>query len=331
MKLSLFVTLATLAVAPAAAGPTKGRELKGGPGGDWKRGGGGGGGGDWKGQNSKGQDTKGRNNKNTPSPSPYKSKGRDQPGSSSCAYSPNYACYKSGWASCCGSPGGCPSDPPCDVNNKKTTPSPTPYKSRKSTPIPTDSNTNVCILDGSPRSDRGGQGYRFNLVKSNARCTDEDGQHYEYGQIDDIDDFGKCADACVQDVNSDLLVSFRGIDFDCERSTCHCLFDEGTSISQKFESTSRDGYLTGYGSIVGARSTRSSIQIYCGKLVEAEFMGADEFLNADVTELWDTAADEVEFNDEDEDAETEDEDSKISWDDVKNNSTHIFEVFLIMS
>ena len=53
---------------------------------------------------------------------------------------------------------------------------------------------------------------RFNLVGANARCTDEDGQYYEYGQIDDIEDFGQCADACVEDVLDDVC-NLQGVEF----------------------------------------------------------------------------------------------------------------------
>ena len=159
---------------------------------------------------------------------------------------------------------------------------------------------------------------RFNLVGANARCTDEDGQYYEYGQIDDIEDFGQCADACVEDVDSDLLDTFRGIDFDCGSNTCNCLYDQGTldrRNSADFDRTSRYGQ--GYGSITGAN--RGSRGMYCGKLVGADVMGANEFLNADVTELWDSTADEDEVNED----FIDEEDSKINWDDVKNKTKDI--------
>ena len=159
---------------------------------------------------------------------------------------------------------------------------------------------------------------RFNLVGANARCTDEDGQYYEYGQIDDIEDFGQCADACVEDVDPSLLDTFRGIDFDCGSNTCNCLYDQGTldrRNSADFDRTSR--YEQGYGSITGAN--RGSRGMYCGKLVGAEAMGANEFLNADVTELWDSTADE----DEDNEDFIDEVDSKINWDDVKNKTKDI--------
>ena len=65
--------------------------------------------------------------------------------------------------------------------------------------------------------------------------------------------------------------SFRGIDFDCRYSECRCLFDQGTLDSRNsgdFDRTERNQ--NGYGSIDGARSTKRSSDIYCGKRVGAE-------------------------------------------------------------
>ena len=161
MKLSLFMTLATLVVAPASARPMKGRQLKG-PGEPTT----------YSSQDqapSKGQTSKSRSNnpskaKGQDTPSPTPSKSRNQlPGSSSCTYSPDYSCYVNGWASCCGTPEGCPPNPPCDVGpSPKSTPSPTPYKASKSTSRSTRhhhhrSNEDVCVPDDRPRPTRDGQ------------------------------------------------------------------------------------------------------------------------------------------------------------------------------
>ena len=48
-------------------------------------------------------------------------------------------------------------------------------------------------------------------------------------------------------------------------------------------------------------------------------MGANEFLNADVTELWDSTADEDNDNEE----FIDEDDSKIGWDDVKNKTKDV--------
>ncbi|KAL7549711.1 hypothetical protein ACHAWF_012977 [Thalassiosira exigua] len=248
------------------------------------------------------------------------------PGSSYCTYSPNYQCYMNGWPSCCGSVGCPPQQPPCDVSTPNPTPpkgkthSPTPTKSRKGqpTPSPTAKNSQKqtksptrrptrrptsrptqrhfsnlrdkkCVRDERPSLVRNGQRFQFNLVESNARCVDADGDLYEYGQFDYVYSFNDCADACVYNAPTNLIDSgnFQGIDFDCRYNQCRCLYNEGTLNNRNsggFDSTSRNEY--GYGPVTGAKRNRSSRGIYCGKLASAEFLGADELLEADVTELW---------------------------------------------
>jgi hypothetical protein len=137
--------------------------------------------------------------------------------------------------------------------------------------------TNACEPDDQSRPVIDGQRFRLNLVMSNTRCTDEDGQLYEYGQFDDMSGFREWAHACVKDVHSELneLGSFRGIDFNYRYNECRCPYDEGSldrRDSRSFDSTERDGY--GYVSIGGARSDRTT-DIYCAKLVEANFLEAE--------------------------------------------------------
>ena len=146
--------------------------------------------------------------------------------------------------------------------------------------------SNRCVPDNSPRPRNSNLGrFRFNLVRSNAQCVDRDGELYEYGQINHINDFSECADACVNDVSTRLVDSgsFRGIDYDCKRRECRCLYDEGTLSnrnSQDFDRTNRREY--GYGPIDGGKSSRD---MYCGKL--AGTTAVNDFLDSDaVTELW---------------------------------------------
>ncbi|KAL7549767.1 hypothetical protein ACHAWF_013030 [Thalassiosira exigua] len=101
--------------------------------------------------------------------------------------------------------------------------------------------------------------------------------------------FEDCADACIRDVPYNLIDSgdFQGIEFDCRHNECRCLYNEGTLSkrnSRVFDAT--DASESGYGEISGAERNRASNGIYCGNLAGAEFLEADEFLRADVTELW---------------------------------------------
>ena len=90
-------------------------------------------------------------------------------------------------------------------------------------------------------------------------------------------DFSECANACVNDVSHSLLTSgeFQGIDFDCKRNECRCLYSEGALNSRsdrnQFDRTSHSG-LYGYGAIEGAKKTKSSRDFYCGKLAGARVM-----------------------------------------------------------
>ena len=96
---------------------------------------------------------------------------------------------------------------------------------------------------------------------------------YEWGEIEDVDTFSECAEACVNDAPEDLAMgsSFRGFDFDCDESTCYCLYDEGSISSSDARSFARsnrnDRSAKGEGSIEGSDSANG---IYCGKLVGRE-------------------------------------------------------------
>ncbi|KAL7547700.1 hypothetical protein ACHAWF_010975 [Thalassiosira exigua] len=138
-----------------------------------------------------------------------------------------------------------------------------------------------CVRDRTPRIRRGGQRYRFDLVKSNAQCVDRRDRRYEYGQFRRVRNFEDCADKCVKDVSRSLLDNFRGIDYDCDSSTCQCLYDSGTLSSRSsnsFDRTNRNN--RGTGPIDGTKRKRG---FYCGELVESDAI--DE---ADVAEGSDT-------------------------------------------
>ncbi len=139
--------------------------------------------------------------------------------------------------------------------------------------------SNDCGDIGDVKETRSGVVYdlKYNGDQS---CRDENGNRYEYGEIDGVDNFDDCAATCVQDVPSSLLSHFRGIDFVCQRTpgmqqdystqqdSCRCLFDAGTLESNSrsvatdgvFDSTNTDG--TGTGAVVpeGGSSRASKFQ-----------------------------------------------------------------------
>jgi len=135
-----------------------------------------------------------------------------------------------------------------------------------------------CVDDESPRPHHSDKGrFRFNLVKSNTRCVDRRSNLYEYGQFDKVKEFSDCAEACVNDVRSSLLESFRGYDWDCKRELCRCLYDRGaldSRNSDRFDRTNRSN--SGDGSIEGTEDSRD---YYCAKLAGAELLG-DEFIES---------------------------------------------------
>ena len=66
------------------------------------------------------------------------------------------------------------------------------------------------------------------------------------------------------------------------------MYDQSTLDRHNIRGFDRaDSSEYGHGSIDGARRNRSSKDIYHDKLVGAKFIGADEVLEADVSEFWD--------------------------------------------
>ena len=146
--------------------------------------------------------------------------------------------------------------PVSNIDTLEPTPSPTEDPTNEPTEAPT---TNACDDIGNAKETRSGVQYDLRVFDDKS-CRDGSGQRYEYGEIDNIDNFDDCAETCVQDVPSALLSHFRGIDFVCEnkdRDSCRCLYDAGTlennarSVASDgvFDSTNTDG--TGKGSVGG--------------------------------------------------------------------------------
>jgi len=146
--------------------------------------------------------------------------------------------------------------PVSNIDTLEPTPSPTEDPTNEPTEVPT---TNACDDIGNAKETRSGVQYDLRVFDDKS-CRDGSGQRYEYGEIDNIDNFDDCAETCVQDVPSALLSHFRGIDFVCEnkdRDSCRCLYDAGTlennarSVASDgvFDSTNTDG--TGKGSVGG--------------------------------------------------------------------------------
>mmetsp|Transcript_33045 Transcript_33045/g.60940 ORF Transcript_33045/g.60940 Transcript_33045/m.60940 type:complete len:301 (+) Transcript_33045:2-904(+) len=160
-------------------------------------------------------------------------------------------------------------------SDRRSTRRPTKRPTRKPTKKPTSSSNSRdgrddCVDDESPRPVRSGYGrFRFNLMGSNAQCVDKNEDLYEWGQFDKIEEFSDCADACVRDVRSELLDSFRGYDWDCRDEKCRCLYDKGTLDSRnggRFDRTNRNEY--GKGKIEG---TTKKTDYYCAKLAGTDF------------------------------------------------------------
>lgn len=128
------------------------------------------------------------------------------------------------------------------------------------------------VDDESPRPHHSQLGrFRFNLMESDAKCADMDNNLYEWGQFDKVKEFSECAEACVKDVRTSLLDSFRGYDWNCREETCHCLYDKGTLDSRNsdgFDRTNRNE--SGEGSV---ERTVRSYDDFCAKLSGAEVFG----------------------------------------------------------
>lgn len=174
---------------------------------------------------------------------------------------------------------------------QENTPRPTNRPARRPTPRPTPNQPNRCVGNERPRprrTDADKARYRFNLSGSNKQCTDLSGNLYQYGQFNNIKSFEDCADKCVTGVPLSLAndrESFRGIDFDCGRSQCRCLYDRNTlgrRNSNVFDRTNTSRGDRGYGSIDRSGGRQAS-NFYCGTLVDS--MEAEFFLEADASKV----------------------------------------------
>merc|ERR1711902_247948 len=124
-----------------------------------------------------------------------------------------------------------------------------------------------CLDEEKTTVERGGDEYKIELKKEDAKCTDKDDNTYQYGQFEDVKTFSECAEKCVEDVKKEMLDSFRGIDFKCDDKKCNCLYDEdalddgGSKSRDKYDKTSRDQ--DGDGKI---KNTKKDDGTFCGKL-----------------------------------------------------------------
>jgi len=143
-----------------------------------------------------------------------------------------------------------------------------------------------CVGDPSPSITRSGSnngnGSRFAfrlLNKGHEQCIDSLGRVYQWGRFNNIRSFEDCAEVCVKESPIELINDgvFRGFNFDCEKSQCMCLFDEGeldrlsNNKRSVFRGTDRRG--DGYDSIDRNRGLYAP-DIYCGTLVG--FMDEEE-------------------------------------------------------
>ena len=147
-----------------------------------------------------------------------------------------------------------------------------------------------CVGDPSPNSitrsgSNNGNGSRFAfrlLNKGHEQCIDSRGEVYQRGRFTNIRSFEDCAEVCVKESPIELINDgvFRGFNFDCKKSQCMCLFDEGEldRLSNNKRSVFRGGTNRrgdGYDSIDRNRGLYAP-DIYCGSLVgfmeeEADF------------------------------------------------------------
>lgn len=156
-----------------------------------------------------------------------------------------------------------------------------------------------CVGDPSPNgitrsgSNNGnGSNFAFRLLNNgHEQCIDSRGRVYSWGQFNNIRSFEDCAVTCVKESPIELINDgvFRGFDFDCKKSQCMCLFDEGeldrlsSNKRSVFRGTNRSGE--------GVKSVRRdhglyAPDIYCGTLVgfmeeeEADFKTSRRVLRA---------------------------------------------------
>merc|ERR1711983_44747 len=129
-----------------------------------------------------------------------------------------------------------------------------------------------CLDKEKTSAERDGDKYKIELRKRDAKCTDKDDRTYQYGQFKDVKTFSKCAEMCVEDVRSDMLDSFRGIDFKCKDEECNCLYDRGalddggSRSRDRYDRTNRDSDKRGKGKVKG---TKYDDDTFCGELTSS--------------------------------------------------------------
>jgi len=128
---------------------------------------------------------------------------------------------------------------------------------------------NQCVDEQMPNFVQDETRYMFELVRSNAICVDNNGNSYDWGQVNQVSEFSGCAATCVEETRSRKL---RGYDWDCETKTCRCLYERDTWNMRnidRFDSTNHSEDGEGpikEGSIKEAIEKDGS---YCGRLVSA--------------------------------------------------------------
>jgi len=97
-----------------------------------------------------------------------------------------------------------------------------------SPPKSADRDSDSCIDDAEPRPYRKGPGrFRFKITADDAVCVDGDDHKFQYGQINEVEEFSECAEKCVMDGNEELLAELVGYDWHCMHSICRCLYNKG--------------------------------------------------------------------------------------------------------
>ena len=144
-----------------------------------------------------------------------------------------------------------------------------------------------CVPDTRPRSVRGGERYRFNLLDEkdsngirgvHAQCGDVDRRTYQYGLVSgEINDSTQCSEACVTGTTDYLARELLGFEYDCDNGECKCLYSVGV-LGNSESRASGNGFdyidtdADGDGSITTGVERRDSAGVYCFKLVGAELL-----------------------------------------------------------
>ena len=151
-----------------------------------------------------------------------------------------------------------------------------------STSLSSSANANECVGDPSPNgitrsgSNNGnGSRFAFNLLnEGHEQCIDSRGRVSSWGRFNNIRSFEDCAVTCVKESPIELINDgvFRGFDFDCKKSQCMCLFDEGEldRLSSNKRSVFRGTNRSGKGVKSVDRDPDHPLyakDIYCGTLV----------------------------------------------------------------